>query len=68
MLVRHEIEKGCKTCEKFKMKRGPNIVVLDPGAEDPAAKPVSKIGKKKSAKDLLKALDYALKRWKKVKR
>ena len=26
------------------------------------------IGKKKSAKDLLKALEYALKRWKKVRK
>ena len=68
VLVRHEIEKGCEVCTRYKTKRGPNILILDPKAEDPAAKPVSKFGKKKSAKDLLKALDYALKRWKKSKK
>ncbi|MHC4470244.1 MAG: hypothetical protein ACYS99_04705 [Planctomycetota bacterium] len=68
VMVRHEIEKGCATCDRYKVRRGPNVLVLDPNAEDPASKPVSKFGKKKSAKDLKKALDHALKRWSKAKK
>jgi hypothetical protein len=68
VMVKHVIEKGCETCKAFKVNRGPSIQILDSKAEDPAAKPVSKFGKKKSAKDLLKALEYGLKRWSKTKK
>lgn len=66
VLVRIEYEKGDELCKKLGAKKGPALYVLDPAAEDPADKPVVKVGTVKSPKSFKKELESALEKYQKA--
>ena len=66
VLVRHDYEKRCKMCKKYKVSRAPIIYIFNPNLEKPEKKPISRIWRKKSPKQLKKALEWALKKWTKA--
>ncbi len=66
VLVRHEVERRCETCKRFRMTKGTKLLFLNPSLEDPAKRPMTKLNGKTKPKALKKAMDSNLKRWKRL--
>jgi hypothetical protein len=65
ILVKSEIKKDGADAKKFQVASStqPVLLVLDPGAEKPEAKPLKKLSGKHTAKELKAELESALKKW-----
>ena len=63
VLVRHEFKDECDDCETLLATPGSMIVVIDPYANSPTKSPLSEVSGKQSAKQLIKVLKSALKKW-----
>lgn len=61
VVVRHEIERDCKICERHKARSGCAVHVIDPSVQDPYADPLVREIGKRSARSLERALQRALK-------
>lgn len=62
VFVKLDVKKDEAEAKKFKVTAAPAIYVIDPALEKPEAKPVARIAGTKTAKDLKKDLDEALRK------
>lgn len=66
VLVRHEVEKKCDVCKRFRA-RGGQVQILDGTQEAPEKHPLYRISGKKKVEDFRKSLEIALKRWERAR-